>query len=130
MEEARLREWLDQLDWSFESVDERLLRTTRSTPEGEFPVEVRWTEHWLTATVAPFLPTDGEPSFELSRWLLRMNRDMRQVRFAYDEGGDVLLTVDLPLQSLDFGELRSALGALVGHAVEHRRSLRLASGGA
>ncbi len=128
MELERLGAWLDDLGWSYEPIGTCALRSVRATEEGDLPIEVRWSEHWLTATVAPFLLTHGEPSFELSRWLLRMNRDMRLVRFAYDPVGNVLLTVDLPLESLDFGELRAALSSLLGHAVEHRRTLRQASG--
>ncbi len=128
MEKERLGAWLDRIGWSYEPIGDRALRSVRSTEEGEFPVELRWSEHWLTATVSPFLQTQGDPSFELSRWLLRMNRDMRMTRFAYDATGNVMLTADLPLESLDFGELRAALSSLLGHAVEHRRTLRLASG--
>ena len=66
------------------------------TPEGELSVYVRLTDHWLIASIVPFLATRGNNSFELSRWLLRQNRDMNQVKFAYDEDGDVVLTVELP----------------------------------
>ena len=64
---------------------------------------------------------------ELARWLLRMNRDMYQCKFAYDEDGDVVLTVELPTESLDFGEIASALESLLEHAVQHRSTLREAA---
>ena len=41
--------------------------------------------------------------------------------------GDVVLTVELPTESLDAGEVESALSALVRHAIEHRGTLRKAA---
>ena len=103
-------------------------RSAHDTPEGELVVYVRLTDNWLIASVVPFLTTRGDNSFELARWLLRMNRDMYQVKFAYDEDGDVVLTVELPTESLDFGEIEKALKGLLRHAVEHRATLREAAG--
>ncbi|AKF11491.1 hypothetical protein DB32_008640 [Sandaracinus amylolyticus] len=97
------------------------------TSEGELVVFVRLDQNWLIASVVPFLRTRGDNSFELSRWLLRMNRDMYQTKFAYDEDGDVVLTVELPTESLDASEIRTALSDLLQHAIRHRRTLREAS---
>ncbi len=120
---ARLRD----LGWSPEAHDARTLRSVHATPEGDVRVFVRLTENWLVASVVPFLATKGDNSFELARWLLRQNRDMYQTKFAYDEDGDVVLTVELPTESLDPGEIRTALTHLVEDAVKHRRTLREAS---
>lgn len=118
---------LREIGWEPALHDDKTFRVVRPSPEGELPIFVRLTDNWLIASVVPFLPTRGANSFELSRWLLRQNRDMYQTKFAYDEDGDVILTVELPTESLDPGEIRTALGALVDHAVEHRKTLREAS---
>jgi len=89
-------------------------------------VYIRLHENWLVASVVPFLATGGDNSFELARWLLRMNRDMFMTKFAYDEDGDVVLTVELPTENLDASEVSAALQGLLRHAVAHRRTLRLA----
>ena len=89
---------------------------------------VRLQKNWLIASVVPFLATRGKNSFELSRWLLRVNRDMYQAKFAFDEDGDVVLTLELPTESIDPSEIRGALTTLLEQAVAHRRTLRLASG--
>lgn len=124
--EALARE-LEALGWSAERHDERTFRCPHDTAEGELVVYVRLHENWLIASVVPFLRTRGDNSFELARWLLRMNRDMYQTKFAYDEDGDVVLTVELPTESLDPSEIRTALSDLVDHATRHRATLREAS---
>ena len=52
---------------------------------------------------------------------------MVQNKFAYDEDGDVVLTVEMPVESLDFSEVESALCRLVEDAARHRGTLRVAA---
>jgi len=118
---------LDELGWNAARHDERTFRCVHDTSEGELVVFVRLDDNWLIASIVPFLRTRGDNSFELARWLLRMNRDMYQTKFAYDEDGDVVLTVELPTESLDASEIRTALSDLLQHAIRHRRTLREAS---
>ena len=127
MDDATLARTLSKIGWSANEHGENTYKVTHETDEGELIVYVRLTDNWLIASVVPFLTTRGDNSFELARWLLRMNRDMYQCKFAYDEDGDVVLTVELPTESLDFGEIESALQALLKHAVEHRATLREAA---
>ncbi len=125
--EAELAEHLRALGWNAEPHGDRTFRSLHSTAEGDVVVYVRLSDNWLIASVVPFLATSGNNSFELGRWLLRQNRDMFQAKFAYDEDGDVVLTVELPTESLDFAEIRAALEGLVNQAVGHRATLRAAA---
>lgn len=127
MDESALLSALSQLGWKTKPHGDRTQRSIHSTEEGELSVYVRLTENWLIASVVPFLTTGGDNSFELSRWLLRMNRDMYQTKFAYDEDGDVVLTVELPTESLDYSEIEQAFKHLLDRAVAYRRTLREAS---
>jgi hypothetical protein len=129
LDEATLGNHLAAIGWHAVPHGPNTYRSAHQTPEGEVNVFIRLSENWLIASVVPFLATRGEISFELSRWLLRMNRDMLQTKFAYDEDGDVVLTVELPTESLDFGEVHAALDTLVRDAVRHRATLRAAAGG-
>lgn len=127
LEPEALAAQLEGMGWGAVRHDAKTLRCAHETEEGEVVVYVRLDENWLIASVVPFLRTRGDNSFELARWLLRMNRDMYQTKFAYDEDGDVVLTVELPTESIDPGEIRTALGDLLAHAVRHRKTLRAAS---
>jgi len=118
---------LSRLGWEVSPHGDATWRATHHTDEGEVRVYLRLDENWLIASVVPFVATAGENSFELSRWLLRKNRDMFQSKFAYDDDGDVVLTVELPTESLDFGEFESALTGLLTSTVEHRATLRQAA---
>ena len=130
LDQATLERHLEALGWSWKPHGERTLRAQHDTAEGEINVYVRLGDNWLIASVVPFLPTRGKITFELSRWLLRQNRDMFQAKFAYDEDGDVVLTVEMPTESLDFAEIRVALTELVENAVRHRATLRAAAAAA
>jgi hypothetical protein len=127
MDDVSLSRILKDIGWSPKRHGQNTFRAIQSTAEGDLTVYVRLTDNWLIASIVPFLTTRGDNSFELARWLLRMNRDMYQCKFAYDEDGDVVLTVELPTESLDFSEVRSALETLVKHAIEHRATLRQAA---
>ncbi|NCQ59829.1 MAG: YbjN domain-containing protein [Myxococcales bacterium] len=122
-----LREHLKRLGWAASPHGETTWRSAHATDEGEVEVYLRLHENWLIASVVPFLATHGDNSFELSRWLLRMNRDMFQTKFAYDDDGDVVLTVELPTESLDFGEFKGALEGLLEATTEYRATLRAAA---
>src|SRR5687768_11713405 len=99
LEPTALGEQLEAIGWPCAMHDERTFRCVHDTAEGEIVVFLRLDKNWLIASVVPFLRTRGAISFELSRWLLRMSRDMYQTKFAYDEDGDVVLTVELPTES-------------------------------
>ena len=128
MDEATLARTLSEMGWDAQPHSENTYRANHDTLEGDLVVFVRLTDNWLIASVVPFLTTKGDNSFELARWLLRMNRDMYQCKFAYDEDGDVVLTVELPTEALDPGEIEAALKGMLQHAVEHRATLRKAAG--
>jgi hypothetical protein len=127
MDDATVSRILRDIGWTPRQHGDHTYRVVHPTAEGELVVYVRLTDNWLIASVVPFLTTRGDNSFELARWLLRMNRDMYQCKFAYDEDGDVVLTVELPTESLDVGEVEAALRGLLEHAVEHRATLRQAA---
>lgn len=127
LDEATLARHLGALGWKAEPHGERTWRCVHDTKEGDLNVFVRLTDNWVIASIVPFLQTRGGNSFELCRWLLRQNRDMFQSKFGIDDDGDVVLTVEVPTESLDYGELRSAFESLLHHGSKLRAVLRAAS---
>lgn len=127
LDEATLVRHLATMRWDAALHGPRTWRTVRKSDAGEVTVYIRLTDNWLIASIVPFLQTRGQNSFELVRWLLRQNRDMPQLKFGIDDDGDVVLTVELPTESLDYSELSGALEGLVRHGLEHRATLRAAA---
>lgn len=125
--EEGLREHLDALGWEVGPVGENTLRADRVTPQATFPVYIRLQDGWLVASIVPFLESNGAPAFELSRWLLRVNRDLHLAKFSYDEDGDVVLTVELPTESLSRAEIEAGLTELVRTAESQLATLRAAA---
>lgn len=118
---------LETLGWPHVRRDASTYACVHPTDEGDVKVFVRLSKDWLVASVVPFLATRGVNSFELTRWLLRQNRELFQAKFATDEDGDVVLVLELPTESLDASEIRIGLQGLLREAVRHRRILRAAS---
>ena len=127
LDEATLLKYMKRLGWECTQYGERTYRTAQSTREGNVTVYLRLSENWLIVSVVPFLSTRGKISLELSRWLLRQNRDMYQAKFAYDEDGDVVLSAELPTESIDEAEVQDALQGLVRYTIAHRNTLRIAA---
>ncbi len=128
VDEVLVEQALTALGWETTPHGKRTLRSVHGTGDDEVVIYIRRDDNWLIGSVVPFLSTRGDNSFELGRWLLRMNRDMHQCKFAYDEDGDVVLTVELPTESLDVAEIEAAFAALLEHAQAHRATLRAAAG--
>ena len=98
--------------------------TWRSSFHGEaksFRFFVRLTENWIFFTIVPFVRAapSGPAERRLHRYLLRLNREINMAKFAIDDEGDVVLTVELPTENLDASEFRDALDALVFYADKH-----------
>ncbi|NLE47119.1 MAG: YbjN domain-containing protein [Sandaracinaceae bacterium] len=120
-----IEEKLRARGWDPEPAEaEGTLHATHPTAEGSFPFYFRLSEDWLILSIVPFMRVDGRPSLELSRWLLRVNRDRHMAKFAYDEDGDIVLTAELPTASLSDEELGLALDELLTTAREQKKMLR------
>lgn len=126
-DEATILGYLESLGFPVEPNGVRTYLHRRTTDEGGLDIYLRFSDAWMIASIVPFLATRGEGGFELHRWLLRENRDIPLGKFALDEDGDVVLTVELPTESLDPSEVERAMTALVEAAVSRRRILREAS---
>ena len=129
LDEATLLDYAQRLGFTLTRHDASTHRALVPTAEGDLALFVRLSPDWLVVSVVPFLATRGEISLDLSRWLLRMNRDLMLGKFAYDDDGDVVLSFDVPTESLDFSEVEKALRGAVDAAVHHRAVLRGANPG-
>ena len=110
--------YFEQYEWTYERSGEDVWLTGFRGDVSSFRIFVKVTEHWVYFTIAPFVvaPSDEESTHRLNWHLLRLNRDINMAKFCLDGDGDVVLTVELPTESLDYSEFSDALGALSHYA--------------
>ncbi len=125
-DDTTLLSYVRGLGYELEPHGERTFHHHRQTQEGPLDLYLRFSDAWMVVSIVPFLATRGEGGLELHRWLLRANRDIPIGKFALDEDADVVLTAELPTESLDRSEVERALSALVEAAMSHRHQLRTA----
>ena len=110
--------FFEQYGWTYERDGDDLWRTGFRGDVSGFRIFIKLTEHWAFFTIAPFVvaPKDKACTHRLNWHLLRLNRDINMAKFCLDADGDVVLTVELPTENLDYSEFSDALGALSHYA--------------
>src|SRR5262245_12446280 len=116
-----VEEFLAKDGWPFERIDEHTWRSGFRGEVNSFRFFVRLTDNWIFFTIVPFVvaPRSDERALDLYGHLLRLNREMNMAKFAIDDDADVVLTVELPIESLDESEFKDALDALSYYADKH-----------
>ena len=114
----KLEGYFEQYGWTFERVDESDFRTGFRGDVSSFRILVRIAGEWVYFSIAPFVvaPQDPECERKLYKRLLRLNQEINMAKFTVDGDGDVILTVELPSENLDYSEFSDALGALAYYA--------------
>lgn len=110
--------FFEQYGWTFEKSGEDLWFTGFRGDVSNYRIFIKVTEHWAYFTIAPFVVAPkGEDCTRRLNWhLLRLNRDINMAKFCLDADGDIVLTVEMPTESLDYGQFSEALGVLSYYA--------------
>jgi len=128
MDVETVRGWLERLDYQVkpEGSSMTTLRVFPRRPGNEALPSyfIQCSEHWILLSLLPVLSSDTQPSPELPRRLLLLNRDMRIAKFALGEQGEVVLCAELPTESLDFPEFADATERLVKYFHHYHDYLR------
>lgn len=113
-----IKGYFDQYGWSFEQLNESDFRTGFRGDISIFRILVRIAGDWIYFSISPFVVAsqNSECERKLYKHLLKLNHEMNMAKFMVDEDGDVILTVELPNESLDYNEFSDALGALSYYA--------------
>jgi hypothetical protein len=121
-----LERWISQIGWKAIPVDASTLRIERDDAEGERslpPFFVQWTPNWVVLSILPVLARGEYRAEDLARRLLAANREMRLAKFALDANRAVVLSAELPTESLDYSEVETAIERMTHYAQEWRREL-------
>lgn len=122
-----IESYFDQYGWQYERLDEAHLLTGFSSETAEiFSIYVTLAPSWVYFSIAPFVPAPTDPGAEgkLYRHLLRLCQQINMAKFAVDGDGDVILSVELPRENLDYSEFSDALGALSYYADQNYETVR------
>ena len=116
-----IESYFDQYDWTYEQLDEtHFLTGFSSEVTDSFAIYITLTPNWVYFAITPFVeaPQDAQCERRLYGHLLRLCQQINMAKFAVDADGDVILTVELPRENLDYSEFSDALGALSHYADE------------
>jgi hypothetical protein len=117
-----VRACLEKDGWPVEVVSEVTMRSRFRSAERIYPVFVHLEPEYVNFAVIPFarLPPVAADGDELAMRLLKLNREMNMAKFSVDEDGDVILSVEYPLEDLDPSEIRDAVDVLSFYAEKYR----------
>jgi hypothetical protein len=116
---ATIESYFDLFDWQYERLDDtHFLTGFRSQVTESFGIYITLAPNWVYFAIDSFVeaPQDPECERKLYGHLLRMCQQMNMAKFAVDDDGDIVLTVELPRENLDYSEFSDALGALSYYA--------------
>ncbi len=119
---ASIHQYFDNYGWQYEfEENSNTWHTGFRGNANNFSVFVHLTENWLYFTISPFVnaPIDPVRKKKLHYLLLRLNHTINMAKFGLDSDSDVVLTVDLPIESLNFSEFADGLNALSFYADAH-----------
>ena len=113
---ATLQGWIEKLgyDTALDGASTLKLTARDGAPLPSFFVQC--TENWVLLSVLGLLEADAFRADDLGRRLLAANRELRVVKFALDESGEILLCAELPTESLDYSELADAVSRIAAVA--------------
>jgi len=115
----KIASFLRQYGWTFEQLDDvHFVTGFDSDVTDAFSIYITMAPNWVYFAIAPFVPapTDNECQRKLYHHLLWLCQEMNLAKFSVDSDGDVVLTVELPRNSLDYAEFADALDALSYYA--------------
>jgi hypothetical protein len=110
--------YFERYGWTFQQVSEASFSTVFRGDVSTFGIRIHIASDWAYFSIAPFVvaPQDATSQRKLYRHLLKLNYEMNMAKFTVDGDGDVILTVELPSENLDYSEFSDALGALAYYA--------------
>lgn len=110
--------YFEQYGWSYDQLSETDFRTGFRGDVSIFRIIVHIAGNWVYFSISPFVVAPQDPVCErvLYKHLLFLNHEINMAKFTIDQDGDVILTVELPSENLDYSEFSGALGALSYYA--------------
>jgi hypothetical protein len=120
IDNATLQGWIEKLGYDTTIDGESMLRLTAREGAPLPAFFVQCSENWVLLSILGLVEADAFQPDDLRRRLLAANRELRVVKFALDEAGEIVLCAELPTESLDPSELADAVSRLASVARRFR----------
>jgi len=123
-----VRACLESDGWPVEVVSDVTARSRFRSGDRIFPVYVHLEPGYVSFAVIPFARlADDESGDPMADRLLELNREMNLAKFSVDEDGDVVLSVEYPIEDLDPSEVRDAVDVLSFYAEKYHAEVHTMS---
>lgn len=114
--------YFDSYGWNYVRQEASVYRTAFTGETGRYDIWLKVTDHWVYFSINPYVPKPegqqhGEGTLQL---VLRANHEVNLAKFAVDDDGDVLLSVELPAEGFCYTHFCDALTALAHYADGYR----------
>jgi hypothetical protein len=118
--------FFDRFGWAYTMPEANLWQSAFFTEnEEEFDLYVMVVDDWVHFAVTPFLPPiPSEQAARIHRAVLKLNQQMKLVRFALDDDGDLSLIADSPAAQLTDAFFVQIMEAFVNYADQLASELR------
>ena len=122
MDPNQISEYFSTYGWHYERTGPGLYRTGFEGDTGPYTIWIRVGEHWIYFTINPYLekPEEGTHSPAVHKLLLESNHELNMAKFATDDEGDILVTVEFPREGFLYTHFADALTALSHYADVYR----------
>ena len=123
-----IEQFFETYGWQFEAASAGLYRTGFIGDSGQYDIWVLVTYQWVYFAISPFLRPVGDDGHQeqVLQTLLLANHEINMAKFAVDEGGDFILSVELPVEGFAYSHFSDALTALSHYADDFREKFELA----
>lgn len=117
--------YFDTYGWKYVRQDAAVYRTAFTGETGRYDIWLKVTESWVFFSINPYVAKpDGQPHGESTlQAVLRANHEVNLAKFAIDDDGDVLLSVELPAEGFRYTHFCDALTALSHYADGYRERI-------
>ena len=119
--------FFDSYGWKYERRDPHVFRTGFMGESGDYDIWLKVTEAWVYFAINPYVrkPERGHGPGTLQA-MLKANHELNLAKFAIDDDGDLLLSVELPSEDFCYSHFSDALTALAHYADDYRTRIESA----
>lgn len=114
--------FFDTYGWKYERREMAVFRTGFVGETGHYDIWLKVTEAWVYFAINPYVPRPDGRSHGTGTLhaVLKANHELNLAKFAVDDDGDVLLSVELPSDGFCYTHFADALTALAHYADDYR----------